>query len=287
MRGTPPLLYASVLALLFAFGLAARAEGPRPAIIFVLAGQSNMVGKGRIAELEPRLRRQPGNVEFYLGGALKAMSAQESAGPEFSLAHELSNAMPDRQIVLIKYALDGSSLLDWAPEWTAERAALTQMPQFGPLYRTLLYDIGTVVGNRPIELGAIFWMQGERDARFPAAAREYEANLRTLVGTLRRDLEDPDLPFIFGQVNPPPAAYLGVKMVRDAQSRLPRSLPDTRLVPTDDLTKLPDQLHYDTRGQVLLGQRFARTYIARQKRARAAEADYRSHLGHTALIGGP
>ena len=268
MRGIPPLLHASVLALLLALGLTAvfpaRAEGPPPALIFVLAGQSNMVGKGRIAELDPRFQRQPGNVEFYLGGALKAMSAQETAGPEFSLAHELSNAMPDRQILLIKYALDGSSLLDWAPEWTAERAALTQMPQFGPLYRTLLWNIGSAVGNRPIELGAIFWMQGERDARFPEVAREYEANLRALVGTLRRDLENPDLPFIFGQVNPPPGAYLGVKMVRDAQSRLPHSLPNTKLVPTDDLTKLPDQLHYDTRGQELLGQRFARSYIRRR-----------------------
>ena len=270
MRGVPPLLYASALALLLAFGLAGSSEGPpRPAIIFVLAGQSNMVGKGKIAELDQRFHRQPRNVEFYVGGVRKAMSAQESAGPEFSLAHELSSAMPDRQIVLIKYALDGSSLLDWAPEWTAERAAITEMPHFGPLYRILLSNIRTALGNRPAELGAIFWMQGERDARFPAAAKEYEANLGILVRRLRRDLDQYDLPFIYGQVNPPASAYLGLKTVRGAQSRFERSVANTELVATDDLTKLSDQLHYDTRGQIVLGQRFAWSYISRLKRYQA------------------
>jgi hypothetical protein len=260
MLGTAAGLRRLALIALVALAGSARAEQP-VAIVFVLAGQSNMVGMGNIAELDERLHRQPSNVEFYVGGMRKLMGAQESAGPEFSLAHELSRSLPDQQIILIKYAVSGTSLLAWAPDWSAERTTLTGDRFAGPMYRTLLGQVRTVTQGRPVELGAVFWMQGERDARFPAAAAQYEENFGALINSLRRDLNAPVLPFIYGQINPPTAAYLGRTAVRDAQLNAERTLPNAKLVRTDDLSKLPDQLHYDTQGQVALGRRFARAYI--------------------------
>ena len=236
-----------------------------PAAVFILAGQSNMVGQGQIAELDVNLRRQPANVEFYRTGVRTPMSEQPSAGPEFSLASELSHSMSTRQIVLIKYAVGGVSLLAWAPDWVATQAALTQNEQVGPLYRNLLDQIGSITKNRRVEFAGVFWMQGERDARYPIAARDYESNLAGLIQRLRRDLKTPRLPFIFGQVNPPAATYPGLADVRSAQVTIARTVSDTTLVPTDDLTKRADGLHYDTRGQVTLGRRFAQAYLTLRK----------------------
>ena len=236
-----------------------------PAAVFILAGQSNMLGQGQIAELDVSLRRQPANVEFYLTGVRSSMIAQPTVGPEFSLASGLSQSMPARQIVFIKYALGGVSLLAWAPDWVATQAALTENEQVGPLYRNLLDQIGSITRNKTVEFAGVFWMQGERDARYPVAAREYETNLAGLIQRLRRDLETPGLPFIFGQVNPPAATYPGIADVRSAQVRIARTVSDTKLVPTDDLTKLADGVHYDTLGQASLGRRFAQAYLALRK----------------------
>jgi hypothetical protein len=257
-------LLVGVLAVVAAVGGTGVAEPPSVAV-FILAGQSNMEGQGKLAELDVSLSRQPANIEFYLSGVHSLMIAQPTVGPEFSLASELSQAMPARQIVFVKYALGGVSLLAWAPDWVPTRAALTENEQVGPLYRNLLDQIGAITRNKTVEFSGVFWMQGERDARYPAAAAEYETNLAEFIQRLRRDLKTPQLPFIFGQVNPPASTYPGLESVRSAQVRIARAVPNTKLVATDDLTKLADGLHYDTSGQVSLGRRFALAYLALPK----------------------
>lgn len=115
-------------------------------------------------------------------------------------------------------------------------------------------------------------MQGEQDAKFPAVAQGQEPNVRALVGPLRRDLNAPDLPFIFGQVNPPPDRYPGAELVRSARRRAAASIFNARSVPTGGLEKRPGNLHYGTAGQLQLGRRFARAFL-RRARHRGVEDD--------------
>jgi hypothetical protein len=104
-------------------------------------------------------------------------------------------------------------------------------------------------------------MQGERDARFPEAGREYEQNLEVLIGSLRRDLDAPNLPFLLGRINPPPAHYPAVDEVQRAQAAVAQRLEGVVLVSTEGLAKWPDELHYNTAGQLELGRRFAEAYF--------------------------
>ena len=105
---------------------------------------------------------------------------------------------------------------------------------------------------------AFLWMQGERDARFPQAADAYYGNLQKLIGDFRRDYRSPHAKFILGRINPPQSANRpAVYMIRQAQERINRQVRETALVNTDGLSKHPDQVHYDTRGQILLGRRLA------------------------------
>ena len=109
-------------------------------------------------------------------------------------------------------------------------------------------------------------MQGERDARFPAAGEQYGANLSVLVDRIREDLDAPDLPFIFGQVNPPPERYPASEDVRNAQQAAERLIRAATMVSTEGLAKHDDDLHYNTEGQLELGRRFARAYLAMRGR---------------------
>ena len=238
--------------------LAAQTAAPQ---VFILSGQSNMVGQGRTADLPDALTRLPPNVTYYLNGEPTSFAAQPQFGPEVSFTHELANAWPGEPIIVIKFAVGGTSLLAWAPEWRQALARRTRNENQGPLYQRLMgYIASAEIGPRP-RLAAVLWMQGERDARYPLVGWRYRSNLTTLVERLRQDLESPTLPFIYGQVNPPMLRYPGFAIVRKAQAEAERTIPFATMVSTDGVSKHDDDLHYDSEGQLELGRRFARAYL--------------------------
>jgi len=232
-------------------------------LVFILAGQSNMVGQGDTEELSDDLRRLPPNVLFYLNGVQTNFAGRDRFGPEVTFAHELSSVYPEKTIVLTKFAVGGSSLLAWAPDWSAESAQVTQNQGQGPLYQRLMEYVSSSISGyeQDARLAGVLWMQGERDARFPAAGERYGANLSAFVERLRNDLNVPDLPFIFGQVDPPPDRYPASTDVRDAQLAAERLIPGSKMVSTEGLAKHDDELHYNTEGQLDLGRRFARAFL--------------------------
>ena len=73
------------------------------------------------------------------------------------------------------------------------------------------------------------------------------------------DLNEPDLPFVFGRVNPPKSHFPFVDRVRQAQQDL--NMSHAVMVDCDGLGKQGDQIHYNGLGQVELGRRFADAVI--------------------------
>ncbi|MBD3265290.1 sialate O-acetylesterase [bacterium] len=228
---------------------------------FILSGQSNMVGQGTVKELPASLKNNPKNIEFYLHGSQRELAGGSQFGPEVTLAHELAAKYPRQKILLIKYAVGGTSLLAWAPEWSKERADITKNAGNGPLYANLFRFLERGIRDKNIVYKGILWMQGERDAKFPAAAAEYAENFRALVQSLREDLDAPKLPFLYGIVNPPAANYPGLADVRKAQQAFEKTVPMAKMIDTDDLAKRSDNLHYNTEGQMEMGRRFANAYL--------------------------
>ncbi|MGB1049278.1 MAG: sialate O-acetylesterase [Rhodothermales bacterium] len=55
--------------------------------------------------------------------------------------------------------------------------------------------------------------------------------------------------------------YPALNDVRDAQFRAAEVMRNVVLVDTDNLTKLPDNLHYDTGGVMEMGSLFATAYL--------------------------
>ena len=226
---------------------------------FLLMGQSNMVGSGRTDSLAAADTTLPANVIYYRNSDAINPWDIPRFGPELTLAKDLGAAMPGTPLRFIKHAIGGTSLLDWAPEWDSTRAAITGNQHVGPMYAHAMAIVDTL--QVASEVAAIFWMQGERDARISEAGVDYYANLEHLIASLRRDLGNPDIPFIMGRVNAPAERYPALEEVRSAQFRAAEELQNVVLVDTDDLTKWNDNLHYDTVGVTEMGSRFATAYL--------------------------
>jgi hypothetical protein len=254
--------------VLASVGFAAAACAPGDSLpdadpyVFILSGQSNMVGQGITAELPDDLTTLPSTVRLFVDGTEVAVMDTPSFGPEVTFAHELAAAWPGRNIVLLKHAVGGTSLLAWAPDWDADLAALTQNTGAGPLYEHLLDMVRGIELGPSARYAGVLWMQGERDARYPDVGAAYLENLGVFVTRLRADLGEAELAFVLGQVNPPVERFPGADAVRAAQLEAAEVLPNTAVVDTTGVTKRDDDLHYDTTGELELGRRFARSFLA-------------------------
>ncbi len=216
--------------------------------LIIMAGQSNMMGRGKTAQLPAAYRTTPANVSFFYQGRPHRLAEFGFFGPEVTFAHELSRAFPRDHIILVKQAATGSCIHQWQPG--------------GTLYRGLLRQIGFASKQFPATADAVVWMQGESDARSQMSqALQYGTQLGRLINTLRRDIGAPHSLLLIGEINPEHPAFRMTASVQQQQLQLQRQLPDTLLVSTNGLGKLADGIHYNAAGQMELGLRFAQAYI--------------------------
>ncbi|MCK5917450.1 MAG: sialate O-acetylesterase [Cocleimonas sp.] len=235
-------------------------------LVFILAGQSNMAGHGTTAKLSANYRRTPANVKFYFNGYPAQMNRFARFGPEVGFAHAISRRFPHKTIKLIKFAVGGTSLFAWDPNWRLGKARQTRNASAGPLFKKLIKTVRRHTSVKGVKFAGILWMQGETDARYSNAARTYAQNLSRFVRALRKELKSPTLAFFMGEVDPPANAFPFRDMVRKAQRSSTASIRNSRLISTRGLAKRHDHLHYSAAGQLALGGRFAKAFIQTVRR---------------------
>lgn len=244
--------------------------------IFILAGQSNMNGEGRMDEITEEQRAFPDNVKLLLGIKPTDVSKATKFGPELTLARGLSQKYPDDTLYFIKMGPGGSSLYyDWAQEKTQEKCDESNKTpgKYKPLsvydpnnttsfYHRLINRYGYCKSAYPdATVEGIFWMQGEQDCRIVEGANNYAELLRELAECLRRDLNCPDAPFIYGQINCRESDFPLVETVKAQQRQALEIIPNSALVETGDLG-LRDPAHFSSESLLKLGDRFADAYIS-------------------------
>lgn len=227
-----------------------------PTYLIVLAGQSNMVGAGLKKEIDTITVAD--HIKYYNYGmsSKRVPASDKSFGPELGISRVLSTNYLKGKFILVKYAVGGSSMYDWAVEYDKQLTDKMGTPMFGRLYDSLLHYT-QAVKTENIKPLALVWMQGETDARFVQAGNAYYQNLSLLIKQLRMDLGEKDLPVLIGKINPLEHKYPGAKLVKNAQDSICRTIENTYLIPTKGLEKHNDQLHYSSNGQLELGYRFA------------------------------
>lgn len=252
-----------LIAIVFSFSCKqdkAPAVDANPVKVIILAGQSNMVGQGNLKQIPPVPKYSSIAYHDY-GYKFDLKPSTTTFGPEVGIMEQLSNHYSNENFILIKYAIGGSSLTDWAPDYTLEKAQQTGNPRFGNMYRRLHMIIDSVTNGKQVEFAAMAWMQGERDSKIPEIGKVYQTNLSNFIAKIREDLNTPNLPFIIGKVNPPQDRYPAMMDVREAQTSLSTTNPNVYLIETDDIEKWTDDLHYSTDGSLELGNRFGRKIV--------------------------
>ena len=257
--------------------------------VVLLAGQSNMEGAGNFDALEPSVKQRLSKVSsrvmlsnkgdkavplsFTLSPHKKEKYGFEKAfGPELMIGITLAEKFPKKKFLLIKTAYGGTSLYGaWAPHWTAEKAESSEKgyKQDLPLYKmfqTSIKEQLTLLDqqNTPYKIIGMAWMQGENDAAKEFTALSYRDNLVEFIQQNRRDTKVADMPFIIGQINSTYGRFKkGPEVVRQAMVDVANTMLNTSIILTgtdrswSDFPKHTDNTHYNTLGQVRLGEAFA------------------------------
>lgn len=234
--------------------------GPQEKLhVYLLIGQSNMAGRAPIDDSvtapidRAYLLNREGMWEKAENPLNRYSTIRKDAGmqklnPGYTFATTMLEQEKGVSIGLVVNARGGTNIDQWAKGGDYYNAALRRVAQ--------ARKTGTLKG--------ILWHQGEADRDQPDG---YLEKLAKLIADLREDLDEPDLPFIAGQVK-------GVTAINDQIARLPDTVANTAFASSDGLTT-QDEFHFDTRSMKLLGQRYAQALIKlRQEKADAlAEAD--------------
>lgn len=213
-------------------------------LTYILLGQSNMAGQGKVAELTKDKKSLPKNIHFFLNGSEVKIVNQQKFGPEVSFAHAITAKHPRKVINIIKFAPGGSLMKDWSKN--------------GHYYKTLKKQLQRISKKASINPSAIFWMQGERDTKSVQLAKTYSSDLKKLIGSLRRDLNKPKLAFVIAKISIPEEFRPAVKDVKKAQEKVSKEMPFVKIFSTDALKKNSDKVHFSTQGQWQLGYLFAK-----------------------------
>jgi sialate O-acetylesterase len=244
--------------------------------VWVLAGQSNMVGDGEVASALPphplvhafyawdEWRPAVEPVHFPAGAVdashnatpitdrAEILRAHASAvkgaglGLAFGRAMVRHTGMPQG---LIPCAVGGTSMAQWRPRLKAQGGR--------SLYGAMLRRIR--VQGQPV--AGVLWYQGEAEA--DANPTGYTRQMQALVRAVREDLRQPDLPWIMAQLgkthlfDDDESTQPFFLAVREQQRRLPERIRRLSVVPTIDLP-MEDGIHLATEGQIILGERMAR-----------------------------
>jgi hypothetical protein len=215
-----------------------------PKKVYILSGQSNMVGYTNVADILNNAKYKDYQngfpIEFYMaltGAALSYNSKMilgstgmtnlkdpngnptgiNTFGPELGIAKVLISNYPNDQMVFIKIPWSGTSLdHDWIKNqnnWGVYSWFINQLV-------TALTKIGSS-SPQGYTIAGMFWMQGESDAQLPTdkdAAYNYSSNLKYFVGTLVRSflwnnyqshMKSINLPFVYGRIHQQSFFYYG------------------------------------------------------------------------------
>lgn len=269
----------AALSLLTLVGFKAAAE---EFDVYILAGQSNMDGRGEVEELEkahPQLSVPNRAIPtWYANSAGEGYSTgwvplapglsipprftrkddaslpSHTFGVEVSFGPAMAEQADGRRVAIIKVSRGGTSLArDWDPE----------LPNEDALYKLLIHTVQTALAELADNgdtghLRGMVWHQGESDRN----STVYADRLAEFIQHIRKDLDQPALPLVIGEV-----FDNGSRDIVRAQQHLAAEKIDHAVcVPCEGLNA-PDNTHFDAESLVTFGQRMARAMQALQSEA--------------------
>ncbi|WP_226646808.1 PA14 domain-containing protein [Microbulbifer variabilis] len=248
-----------------------------PAKLYLMAGQSNMVGHGSNSALEiidPALNTARDDVFIKaIISPNKALGALQPGygygngnfGVELKMGHVLGDVL-DEEIAMFK-AAQGGTTLDNPDHWRP----LAYGGNEGNLYDQMITGFDAFRSNELAdidhELAGFIWFQGYNDTF--GTEDNYENHLRNLLTSIRNDLGQSDLPVIIVQINDNRGA--AGEVVMEAQRVVAEEDPNASLVISSDLRPY---YHYGDDSYVVIGERIAQAALPQLGRPAAIGDEY-------------
>lgn len=204
---------------------------------------------------------EPGKYLFILSG----QSNMVGLDPNTSFTPTVEKEFGKDNVVVVKDAQGAQPIRRWYKKW---KPAKNDGPKAtGDLYDRLMTKVRLAIKDNTIKTVTFVWMQGERDAR-EKHGEVYAASLKGLIDQVRGDLRRKDINFVIGRLSDfdmSQKKFPHWTMVRKAQVEVAEANPSGAWVDTDDLNdgkKTKDKenkngLHYSVEGYKILGKRFA------------------------------
>jgi hypothetical protein len=237
--------------------------------LFILAGQSNIAGRGKV----PKSGQNANSRVYVFGNDYRWRIAMEpiddpsnqvdkvSEDPDAGFSPALAFAMsvlerrPDMVIGLIPCARGGSSIYQW-------RKSLSENTLYGSCLKRV--RAASTMGN----VAGVLFFQGEADAIAPELYQETELfpnewghRFKAFVNDWRNDLGLPELPVVFAQIgtHAAPDIFINWAVVKEQQRSV--KVPFCVMITTDDLA-LADMIHFASESYQMIGKRFAEAYLS-------------------------
>ncbi|WP_440875944.1 sialate O-acetylesterase [Thalassotalea sp. PLHSN55] len=234
------LIVASLLFTSYSSDTLAKKNAEQGKHLFILSGQSNMVGLNVNQYFTPIV-----NKHF---GADKTIVVKDAKG-----------AQPIRR---------------WYKNWQPQANNVPkhyQAEQNGDLYNRLMTKVNAAIEKENIASVSFIWVQGERDAR-EQNANIYADSFKGVLKQLKQDLNVDDIHVVIGRLSDfdmQNVKYKHWTKMRQVQQNLANNLASAAWVNTDDLNDgvnhkgkpIKNDLHYSVAGYQIFGKRLAHAAI--------------------------
>ncbi|SOE20180.1 protein of unknown function [Spirosomataceae bacterium TFI 002] len=227
--------------------------------VYVMAGQSNMAGRGVVEPQDTVTNARIWTINKELGWVL-AKEPLHFYEPKMvgldcglSFAKELLKSVPANvSIAVIPCAVGGSSVEQWLGDSTHRDVPL--MSNFKEKVK-FAQEYGLIKG--------IIWHQGESNANlgslptFPSHLLQLFHNFRDISGNI-------DLPIVMGEIGAfaqPKTKAKNWKALNGELKEIAKKEDNTFLITTKDLMHKGDNVHFDSASQRIIGKRYANEFI--------------------------
>ena len=286
--------------LFLPFSCVSLGQIPKKTKVFILAGQSNMDGRGdasNLSEAEMKLLSNASQKIYFVykgtvgeGNAIRYKGAldftnpwsfvkkkfriEKCFGPELFFGIELVKNHPKHDYLFIKRSQGGTSLYGaWNPNWSFEKASFFNEQDKPKLYQDFINLVDAELAKLntdSYEIVGMLWVQGETDSNTingSIAADTYHQNLENLVNSVRGHYHIPNLPFLILGV--------GSKKVQKAMFEVSKKLNNVSFIErshdVNNINYTPIYTHkwkdkpvghYNYEGMKKIGQLFFESYQA-------------------------
>jgi len=225
--------------------------------VFIMAGQSNMAGRG-IVEPEDTVSDKRIFSINKDGQIIIAKEPLHFYEPErtgldcgLSFAKTLIKKIPDSvSLLIIPTAIGGSSIRQWLGDSVFRNVKL---------FSNFLSKVEIAKQNGVIK--GILWHQGESDANEKNIPLHKE-RLHLLFSKFRTAIGNKELPVLLGELGSFSENPVNFNLINKTIHDYVAEDKNSAVISTKDLKDKGDHLHFDSKGQRTMGERFAKGYLS-------------------------